>query len=245
MKKKDIKILAHRGYSSKFHENTQKAFDEAIKHNIAGLELDVQKTKDGTFIIMHDSFLERVSGSKGFIRDLTIDEIREVRVGKDLDQIVELEDFLAIVPEDIILNIEIKPETVKLQDCESLYEVIKKYRSFDNTIITSFDEELLYFFKDLEYDTGILIGTKHIKKGVFYIIKMLLKLNPEYINLPVRLYRVVGNVMAVIIINFFRLFRKKLMFWTVNTDHQFFLIRKYADFVITNYVERLEKLVNN
>lgn len=243
MKKRTVKILAHRGYSSKFHENTQKAFEEAIKHNITGLELDIQKTKDNVFIIMHDSYLERVSGSKGFIKDLTIDEIRVVKVGKDSDEIMEFEHFLKIIPKDVVLNIELKNETVTFEDCREIFDLINRYRSSDNTIITSFSEELLAFFRNTEYDTGILIGTKHIKKGVLYIIKMILTLKPDYINLPIRLFRVVGHPMAVFIIRFFRLFGKKIMFWTINTEEQYLLIRKYSDFIITNDVENLEKIV--
>ena len=58
MKKKLPKILAHRGYSQKFPENTLLAFNKAFENNADGIECDLQKSKDNKFVIIHDDKIE-------------------------------------------------------------------------------------------------------------------------------------------------------------------------------------------
>ena len=67
-----MKVYAHRGYSGRYPENTMLAFKEAEKTGCYGIELDVQLTKDGEVVIIHD---ERV--------DRTTDRSEERRVGKE------------------------------------------------------------------------------------------------------------------------------------------------------------------
>ena len=55
-------ISAHRGDSVTAPENTLKAFESAIEHNADYIELDVQQTKDGIIVVMHDSNLKRTTG---------------------------------------------------------------------------------------------------------------------------------------------------------------------------------------
>lgn len=56
--------IAHRGYSSKFLENSLTAFHQAIKFGAHGIELDVQHTKDGVGIVLHDETIERTGKSR-------------------------------------------------------------------------------------------------------------------------------------------------------------------------------------
>lgn len=49
-----MKVMAHRGYSGKYPENTMLAFEEAAKTGADGIELDVQLTKDGQVVVIHD-----------------------------------------------------------------------------------------------------------------------------------------------------------------------------------------------
>ena len=49
-----MKVYAHRGYSGRYPENTMLAFKEAEKTGCYGIELDVQLTKDGEVVIIHD-----------------------------------------------------------------------------------------------------------------------------------------------------------------------------------------------
>ena len=49
-----MRVFAHRGYSGKYPENTMLAFREAEKAGTDGIELDVQLSKDGQIVIIHD-----------------------------------------------------------------------------------------------------------------------------------------------------------------------------------------------
>ncbi|MZK52286.1 glycerophosphodiester phosphodiesterase [Clostridium beijerinckii] len=76
-----MKILniAHRGYSGKFDENTMLAFKKAIEYNADGIEADVQLSKDGVPIIIHDETLDRTTNGHGFVKDYTLDELKIFR----------------------------------------------------------------------------------------------------------------------------------------------------------------------
>ena len=62
------KVWAHRGASGYAPENTLEAFKKAEKMKADGVELDVQLTKDGELVVIHDETVDRVSGEKGFVK---------------------------------------------------------------------------------------------------------------------------------------------------------------------------------
>ena len=54
-------IWAHRGASGYAPENTMQAFEKAVEMEADGIELDVQLTKDGELVIIHDEQIDRTS----------------------------------------------------------------------------------------------------------------------------------------------------------------------------------------
>lgn len=74
-------LIAHRGYSSEAPENTIFAFNLAIKHGYKDIELDVQLTKDGTPIVIHDPTLDRTTNGSGLVSDHTYAQIRTLDAG--------------------------------------------------------------------------------------------------------------------------------------------------------------------
>ncbi|EKQ50505.1 MULTISPECIES: glycerophosphodiester phosphodiesterase [unclassified Clostridium] len=75
----EILNIAHRGYSGKFDENTMLAFKKAIEYNADGIETDVQLTKDGVPVIIHDETLDRTTNGHGLVKDYTLDELKIFR----------------------------------------------------------------------------------------------------------------------------------------------------------------------
>ena len=69
-------IWAHRGASGHAPENTLPAFQLAADMGADGVELDLQKTKDGVLVVCHDETIDRTSGGAGWIKDLTFEELR-------------------------------------------------------------------------------------------------------------------------------------------------------------------------
>ena len=81
------KVWAHRGASGYAPENTLEAFKKAEKMKADGVELDVQLTKDGELVVIHDETVDRVSGEKGFVKDYTLKELALVEEYDMLDRI--------------------------------------------------------------------------------------------------------------------------------------------------------------
>ena len=69
------KVFAHRGASGYAPENTLQAFHLAQEQGADGIELDVQLTKDGEVVVIHDETIDRTSTGKGYVRDYTLEEI--------------------------------------------------------------------------------------------------------------------------------------------------------------------------
>ncbi|TCN27749.1 glycerophosphodiester phosphodiesterase [Mesobacillus foraminis] len=84
--KKDRPIfIGHRGASGYYPENTILAFDKAVALGADMLEFDVQQTKDGTLIVIHDPKVNRTTSGKGYIKNLTYEEIKVLDAGSWFD----------------------------------------------------------------------------------------------------------------------------------------------------------------
>ena len=58
-----VSIIAHRGASRAFHENTIRAFERAVELGVDGIELDVHATRDGVLVVHHDPTLKLTHGA--------------------------------------------------------------------------------------------------------------------------------------------------------------------------------------
>jgi glycerophosphoryl diester phosphodiesterase len=77
----NIKTVAHRGASRFAPENTLASFDLAVKQKADYIEMDVQMTKDGELVVIHDPFLNRTTSGTGRIKDICLKEIRQLDAG--------------------------------------------------------------------------------------------------------------------------------------------------------------------
>lgn len=73
-----IKVWAHRGASGYAPENTMDAFRKAVEMKADGIELDVNLTKDGEVVVIHDEVLDRVSDGTGRVQDFTCNELKNL-----------------------------------------------------------------------------------------------------------------------------------------------------------------------
>ena len=77
MDQEKTKVWAHRGASGYAPENTLDAFRKAVEMGADGIELDVQMTKDGELVVIHDETIDRVSNGKGWVKDYTYEELKK------------------------------------------------------------------------------------------------------------------------------------------------------------------------
>ena len=79
---KSTLIVAHRGLSSLYPENTLIAFDKAAKLGVDFIELDVQSTSDGEIVVFHDYTLDRTTEGSGKVSQHTLNQIKGYSAGK-------------------------------------------------------------------------------------------------------------------------------------------------------------------
>lgn len=77
---KKVTVVAHRGDWRYATENSIEGIKNAIKLGVDVVELDVQQTKDGILILMHDSTLDRTTTGKGKVKDHTLAEIKKLKL---------------------------------------------------------------------------------------------------------------------------------------------------------------------
>lgn len=76
-----MKLWAHRGCSQRYPENTLLAFEKAAQlHGLAGIELDIQLTKDGQIVVIHDEKVDRTTDGSGWVRDYTLAELKRLKI---------------------------------------------------------------------------------------------------------------------------------------------------------------------
>ena len=158
--------FAHRGSLTEAPENTLPAFQKAIDHGAAAIELDVQLTKDNHLVVSHDHKFTRFNKNvTGLIKDYTLEEIREIDVGSAFGEefagtsLPTLEEVLDICPESLFLNIEVKNIPVIYEGIEHiLLDTLTAYQRTENLIISSFDHVALKKVQDMnpDIDLGML-----------------------------------------------------------------------------------------
>ncbi|WP_419954272.1 glycerophosphodiester phosphodiesterase [Neobacillus niacini] len=73
--------VAHRGATGYAPENTIAAFDKGVEMKADYIEIDVQRSKDGELVIIHDNTVDRTTDGTGYVKDLTFDQIRSLDAG--------------------------------------------------------------------------------------------------------------------------------------------------------------------
>lgn len=152
--KRDLKSIGHRGYSAEAPENTLASFRLAGESGFDCAECDISPTKDGKWVIMHDSTVDRTTDGTGKVSDFTFEEIRKLKIdkGSNIDRypderVPELTEYLDICLQyEMTPVIEIKSQT-KVDDLEALAELLYTRAEWRNFIFISFSRDLIKTMK--------------------------------------------------------------------------------------------------
>jgi glycerophosphoryl diester phosphodiesterase len=152
-----MKVVAHRGYSGLYPENTMLAFQKAAEASTDEIELDVHLTKDGTVVVIHDESVDRVTGRKGLVRDYTFEELRQLDASVlyggifGFNPIPSLDEYFSWVRNTgITTNIELKNSVFYYKDLEEkTITLIKKHKLEERIIFSSFNPASLLVCKKL------------------------------------------------------------------------------------------------
>src|SRR5688572_2848530 len=141
-----IQVLAHRGASAYAPENTLAAFRLAIEQRADWLELDVQQTKDGQLVVFHDLRVERTTNGQGALRDLTLEQVRQLDAGSWYgprfagERVPTFEEVVALAQErGVRIFPEVKDPRLYPGIEERVAATIAAYGYEQNTIVQSFD----------------------------------------------------------------------------------------------------------
>lgn len=98
-----LRVIAHRGYSAKYSENTLVAFEAAVHADADAIELDVRLTQDDVPVVIHDDRVDRTTAGSGPVAAHTAEAIRALGVPT-------LEEVFALVGKRIVIDVEVKVE---------------------------------------------------------------------------------------------------------------------------------------
>jgi len=176
-----MKFIAHRGYSQKYKENSSKAFQKALEHNINMIEADIRLSKDKQWVVTHDPTLFRLTHI-----DKWVDQVKSNTLKKF--GIISLANLLHIINDKIELNLDIKGSP-NLDDLRQLFYIlytsgyqIKKFylSSSDFQVVEKMitlrmtDPQLSNLKRENNFKIGIIgyphtIKKKNIKKYLDFI----------------------------------------------------------------------------
>lgn len=144
-----MKFIAHRGlYDDNIRENTASAVENAFKNAFYGVELDLRKTKDNKVVVIHDSFISRVSNGYGLVKNLTYNELLKYNFGiSHIERIPLLKDIINKYNNKLFL-LELK-EKIDIEELDLNEKNIYYIASFNESYIKNIP-------KSNKYKKGIL-----------------------------------------------------------------------------------------
>jgi glycerophosphoryl diester phosphodiesterase len=144
-------VVAHRGLSSRYPENTLPAFEAAIRCGAEIIELDVHETRDGEVVCIHDATLDRTTDAVAVlgahelaVANVTLPELRRLDAGSWLGaahggaKVPTLEETIACAGDRIVLMIEHKGG-----DPLRLVNLLRRLGVAERVFVQSFDWELV------------------------------------------------------------------------------------------------------
>ncbi|MCR5626676.1 MAG: glycerophosphoryl diester phosphodiesterase membrane domain-containing protein [Lachnospiraceae bacterium] len=158
-----VRIVAHRAGGTMSSENSLEGLEMAIAHGCYASEIDVQRTKDGYYIINHDNDFKRLTGVAKAPQEMTMEEIKELKI-KDttgngqLLSVVTLEEMLDVIKGREKLYVELKGETADKQMVDDVVRIIREHDCVDDTALISLKYDIIDYAESTypEFETGTL-----------------------------------------------------------------------------------------
>jgi glycerophosphoryl diester phosphodiesterase len=155
-------IIAHRGASGHAPENTMASFQRAVELGSTFIETDLQVTRDGHFVAIHDHTVDRTTNGSGEVHSFTLDALRQLDaglwfdrefMGERLPTLEEIIDFSG--KNDVVFYLELKYRAVTGMD-HALAAALGRAKSTARTMVISFDASALARLRRI--DPAIMMG---------------------------------------------------------------------------------------
>ncbi|MEG1523483.1 MAG: glycerophosphodiester phosphodiesterase [Clostridia bacterium] len=184
------KVIAHRGFSSKYPENSMLAFEKAIELGADGVEFDVQLSKDGVPIIFHDESLLRITGDDLFVKDLMFEELKQFDISYrfkgacPVQRIPSLEAYCSRAEKlDFLTILEFKTAIFEYQGIEQqVIDMLRRFHLCNRVILSSFNHYTLLRCKQIapELPLGILYECRIAEPQQYATTLGMQYLHPDY-----------------------------------------------------------------
>ena len=170
----DVKVIAHRGGGNEGNENTESGLKAAWKAGAYGSEIDIQRTKDGYYVVNHDGDFARVADESRKPEEMTLKEVKMLSVGGD--PVPTYEEMLSTSKDRLILFTELKGNTADRQMADDAVRIVKQYHMEDQCVLISLKYDLIDYIETNypEIQTGFLTFASFGKTA---------KLNCDYLGL--------------------------------------------------------------
>ena len=227
------RLYAHRGLhdnASDAPENSLVAFRKAVEKGF-GIELDVQLTKDLVPVVFHDFTLKRVCGVDKKVRELTFDQLQELRLCGSDQRIPSFDQVLRLVKGRVPLIIEYKIEALDTRVCELGDRLLSDYpgaycmESFNPLGVCWYKRHRKEVFRGILSDNYVKNGDRAFP-AIFYEILHNMLFNflakPDFIAYNCRHYKDTARLICR------NLYRAPAVAWTIKSQRE--LEERRADF---------------
>ena len=229
-----VGVVGHRAAGTLAPENSLEGLEVAIEHGCYASEIDVQRTKDGRYVINHDDTFRRLAGDERAPKDMTFEEVRGLRLRDATEpgrtwQVPTLEEMLDVIKGRERLLVELKGATADRQMVDDVVAMVRERGCVGDVILISLNYDVIEYAERTypEFDTGTL---------VFVSVGDVSHLTCDYVLMEEELAtdsRISRAHFA----------DKRVGVWTVNTDNG---IKKFlngpADLIITDRIDAAEEI---
>lgn len=223
----NVRIIAHRAGGNEGRENTLSGLETAWNAGAYGSEIDIQRTKDGYYVLNHDGTFKRVAGDNRRPEEMTLREVKRLSV--DGEPVPTFEEMLISSRGRMVLFTELKGNTADMQMADDAVKLIKQYRMEDECVLISLKYDVIDYIETAypEMQTGFLTFASFGKTA---------ELNCDYIGLEEE--SATSDAIKAIHDE-----GKKVLVWTANEagSQKHFLCTE-ADGIITDNVSQAVRL---
>lgn len=230
-------VFAHRGANSFAPENSLPAFQHAIDMGCEGIEMDVRLSGSDDIVVFHDRHTFRMTGVRGNVQKIPLSQLRKLRLeplGFSPEKIPTLQDVLDLAGKKVLINIDVKKESLGRNGFEEkIVDILKDQGLEDNILISSFNPFVLKKISAL--NSQLHVGF------IFRNRSSMMMLNGH----PVQSLHARYAILSKRYVENLRERDSKIYAWTVDDKKNMLdLITKKVDGIITNRPELFLDLKN-
>ncbi len=199
--------IAHRGLAGLYPENTLLSFEKCLEYSPDAIELDVQLTRDGELVIFHDEELRRTTGAKGWVKDFSLTELKELNAAFGYDvkeqKIPTLDEYFELIKgREILTFVELKNSFVTYPELEEkVLETLTANKARSSAVVYSANHYSVMKFKEMApdvdicfpfdnwiFDYGEYCEKRGVKKAIPYYKSMTSELIADFHEHGTRVY---------------------------------------------------------